>query len=201
MIFKHRFLLLFVIFSAVFCGCQTKKQKIELAILVQLRQYPESRLQDIYKNFYQDRFGPGHAINSPESARQYLEKELQTMEESLCPMVEVLGWEHRFVRVNLEMVKNGKIGEEELLSAFIESAEAIDQDASGKWEKEWGMVTSVIQKRKLPVKDFEKDLQMIDSLLNINPIVALHHSQPFREHYHPHYRIVRKELYQSNLKE
>lgn len=191
-------LLFFLIFS-IFEACQTEDQKIELAIVMQLKQYPESRLQDIYKNFYQDRFGPGHAISNTEGARHYLETELQTMDFSPCPTIEVLGWEHRYVRINLEMVKRGDISKEALLSAFIESAQDIDAEAPEKWGEEWNKITSIIRKKKLPVKDFDVDCLTIDSLLKINPIIALHHSVSFRENYHPHYRIVLKELYEKRL--
>ena len=185
--------LVFLLFS-----CNSTEKKMELAILVQLKEYPESSLQDIYKNFYQDRFGPGHAISNFKSVKQYLENELSTMEdEKMSQKIELLGWEHRFVRVPLSMVKTRKINEEDLHVLFVESAFEIEPDAGKKWKKEWQQITRIIKKRKLPVNNFSKDKKYIDSLLNENPVIALHHSDAFRKSYHPHYRIVRKELFEA----
>ena len=48
------------------------KNKVIEAVEAQLKLYPESRLQDIYKNFYQDMFGPGHMIPDTTAAGNYL---------------------------------------------------------------------------------------------------------------------------------
>lgn len=194
----HKFLILTL---AVFLlACNSTERKMELAILMQLKEYPESSLQDIYKNFYQDRFGPGHAISNPEAVMQYLENELSAMENvEMSQTIEVLGWEHNFVRVPLSMVKAGKINKEDLNQLFIESAFEIQPEAGEEWQKEWKQITRIIEKRKLPVRNFSEDKKHIDSLLNENPIIAIHHSQAFREHYYPHYRIVKKELFEEKL--
>jgi polyhydroxyalkanoate synthesis regulator phasin len=182
----------------LFFGCNSTEKKMELAVLVQLKEYPESSLQDIYKNFYQDRFGPGHAISNPESVMKYLENELSMMEDvGMSQGIELLGWEHSFVRVPLNMVKTGKINKEDLSQLFIESAFEIKPEAGQEWKKEWKQITKIIEKRKLPVKNFSEDKKYIDSLLNENPIIALHHSDAFRKSYHPHYRVVRKELFEA----
>ena len=52
------------------------------AIERQLVTYPESTLQDIYKSFYQEHFGPGHIISDTASARRYLMRELSEMGEN-----------------------------------------------------------------------------------------------------------------------
>lgn len=182
----------------LFFGCNSTEKKMELAVLIQLKEYPESSLQDIYKNFYQDRFGPGHAISNPESVIQYLENELSMMEDvEMLQKIELLGWEHRFVRVPLSMVKTGRINKEDLNQLFIESAFEIKPEAGQEWRKEWKQITKIIKKRKLPVKNFSEDKKYIDSLLNENPIIALHHSDAFRKSYHPHYRIVYEELFEA----
>jgi polyhydroxyalkanoate synthesis regulator phasin len=171
---------------------------MESAIVLQLQRYPESTLQDIYKNFYQDRFGPGHAISNPEAVMQYLGLELSAMEDvKTDQQIEYLGWEHRFVRIPLSMVKTGKISQEDLNALFMESAFEINPKAGVKWKKEWQQITQIIKEKKLRVKNFEEDKKHIDSLLNENPIIALHHSNAFTEHYHPHYRIVKRELFEK----
>ena len=179
-------------------SCNSTQKKMESAVIMQLKQYPESTLQDIYKNFHQDRFGPGHAIANPASSLQYLEYELSTMDDvKTSQAIELLGWEHRFVRIPLTVVKEGKMAREDLNALFIASAFEIPPEAGDEWRKEWQQITRMIQKRKLPVKNFEEDKIFIDSLLNENPMVALHHSNAFNELYHPHYRVVKKELFEE----
>jgi len=192
--------LLFIGLIFLLVGCNSTQKKMELAVLMQLKEYPESTLQDVYKNFYQDRFGTGHAISNPESVKQYLEQELSTMEDIQTDQtIELLGWEHRFVRIPLSMVKAGKISKEELNTLFVASAFEIKPEAGDEWKKEWQQITRIIEKRKLPIRNFAEDKKHIDSLLNENPIVAIHHSSAFREHYHPHYRVVRKELIEGKF--
>lgn len=192
--------LLLGLFCFSLLGCNNTEKKIESAVLAQLKQYPESTLQDIYKNFYQDRFGPGHAIANPESVRHYLKEELSTMsDDSISPMTEELGWEHRFIRIYLRMVKEEQISEDDLNDLFIESAFEIAPEAGEEWKKEWKTITQIIEKKKLPVKDFSEDKKRIDSLLNENSTIALHHSSAFRQYYHPHYRVVRKDLYERKF--
>ena len=50
---------LFAMAVVLLTSCQN--DPVHDAIAAQLRQYPESRVQDIYKNFCQDNLGPGHS--------------------------------------------------------------------------------------------------------------------------------------------
>ena len=54
----------------ILLGCQPSAEKA--AIARQLQDYPESRVQDIYKSFCQDNLGTEHLIPNPEAARNYL---------------------------------------------------------------------------------------------------------------------------------
>ena len=79
------------------------------AIERQLKTYPESTLQDVYKSFYQDHFGPGHMIADTASARQYLMYELSQMTEKPAIYYEPTGRKGRFVRVYLSAVADNLI--------------------------------------------------------------------------------------------
>ena len=65
---KH--LLPFLLPILVLAGCRPSPTKA--AIERQLQDYPESRVQDIYKSFCQDNLGPEHLIPDPEYAKNYL---------------------------------------------------------------------------------------------------------------------------------
>lgn len=53
-------------------------EAVKVAVAAQMESYPESRLQDLYKSFFQDRLGPGHIIRDRQSARDYILSELAT---------------------------------------------------------------------------------------------------------------------------
>ncbi|MFA6335852.1 MAG: hypothetical protein WCX48_09955 [Bacteroidales bacterium] len=175
--------------------------KIEKSIRQQLEKYPESRLQDIYKNFYQDCFGTGHAINDTSMVKNYLTNELRnttgTSSTSSFPMVDTIGWRHNFVRVNIELVRQGKISEETLTDAFISSASKINEDDTANWVNEWHSIIKIIEDKKLPVKDSEIDKLGIDSILRLNPKAAMHHSKAFNEYYNPHYRVIERSVFEQ----
>ncbi|MFW6290620.1 MAG: hypothetical protein ACOC0R_06595, partial [Mariniphaga sp.] len=85
-----------------------RNKKIEKAINIELTHYPEARLRDIYKNFFQDAFGPGHLIPDTARAGSYLNYELQQ------PIGDTLKWqpvgaENDYYRINLSLVKDGVI--------------------------------------------------------------------------------------------
>jgi hypothetical protein len=195
---KHLFLLLPL--SLLFFGCRGDfENKVKQSVHLQLQMYPKSTLQDIYKNLFQDRFGTEHAIGDTASARLYLEKELASFESSDNVEIEFLGLNHNYVRINLIIVKQGKIPQEKLLTAFYNSAEEINESNIKTWQSDWKKITEIIKRMNLNIVDFEKDKLKIDSLLSQGKY-AIHHSAIFRETYHPHYRVVEKTIFKRELK-
>jgi hypothetical protein len=198
---KRIFSLLFLFITLFLLACNNNFEiKVKQSIQTQLEVYPKSTLQDIYKNLFQDRFGPEHIISDTVSARLYLEKELATFETSNSVEIEYLGINHDFVRVNLMLVKQGKISQEKLLSAFINSAKKISKNDVKAWQSEWKQIVEIIKRMDLNISDFEDDAQKIDSLLNEGKY-AMHHSAIFREFYQPHYRIVERKIFERKLEQ
>ena len=177
----------------LFFACQTEEKKIELAILTQLKQYPESRLQDVYKNFHQNRFGTGHAISDSTMVYQFMVEEMGNMERSECLPVEMSGAQHQYARINLNLVVDGKITAKQLSEAFIRGSRKIDPSELPEWQKEWENIVKVIEKKKIQIQDFEQDKVTIAELLAKEPGRAMHHSVAFRDNYKPHYRVVRSD--------
>ena len=182
----------------LFSSCKQDSQSLDIreAIERQTANYPESTLQDVYKSFYQDRFGPGHMITDTASARQYLLKELSENDVASTVLFEPTGSEGRFVRVYLSAIADSLITAEQLLDAFIQSANEV-QEPQTEWAMEWEDIVGVIRQYDLKVNDFEA-LQPVLSEAAQNH-QAVHHSQAYREAYHPHYRIVEREVLQKIL--
>jgi len=172
------------------------ENKVRQSIHTQLETYPASTLQDIYKNLFQDRFGPEHIISDTASARLYLEQELASFETSNSVEIEYLGLNHNYVRINLMAVKQGEISQEKLLSAFCRSAKKITSGDIEEWRTEWKKIIKIIERMELNIADFDADKQKIDSLLSQGKY-AMHHSAAFRENYQPHYRIVERGIFEK----
>ena len=200
---KLRFLLLLPLFLSL--GCQPSAT--ERAIRQQLQDYPESRVQDIYKSFCQDNLGPGHLIPDPQSARNYLESELRTFREDLdsarydAPgiMYYPVGDEGNYVRVDLAVVLNGLVSEEALLDAFVRSANEGRKASPEAWVAKWDGIAGILRRDFSDIPDAEQDLRRLHSLVKAGDLI-MHHSPAFGAAYHPHYRIVAKDIFESELK-
>jgi hypothetical protein len=191
---------IFVALLFFLIGCHNDfENKVRQSVHAQLQTYPESTLQDIYKNLFQDRFGPEHAIADTVSARLYLEQELTSFETSNSLEIEYLGLHHNYVRINLTAVKQGKIPQDKLLTAFCRSAKKINENDIKEWRKEWKEIIKIIERMELKINDFENDKLKIDTLLSQEKY-AMHHSAAFREAYQPHYRIVERNIFENELK-
>ena len=167
------------------------------AIEMQLVTYPESTLQDIYKSFYQEHFGPGHIISDTASARCYLVRELSEMGETQSPYFEPTGSQGDYIRVYLSAVADSLITAEQLLDAFVRSANS-RQEPTINWLEQWEAIVSIIQVNKIELEDFETDLPLLTEAARNSQ--AVHHSRRYNEAYHPHYRIVERSIFEIELK-
>ena len=167
------------------------------AIERQMTTYPESTLQDIYKSFYQEHFGPGHIISDTASARRYLMRELSEMGKTQSPYFESTGSQGDYVRVYLSAVADSLITVEQLLDAFVRSAN-MWQEPIISWMEKWEAIVSIIQANKIELEGFETDLPLLTEAAQNHQ--AVHHSRRFNEAYHPHYRIVERSIFESELK-
>ena len=170
---------------------------VRSAIEQQLVTYPESSLQDIYKSFYQEHFGPGHIISDTASARRYLMKEISEMGETQSPYFEPTGSQGDYVRVCLSAVADSLITAEQLLDAFVRSANSW-QEPSVNWLEKWEAIVSVIQTNKIEIEGFQTDLPLLTEAARNNQ--AVHHSRRYNETYHPHYRIVERSIFERELR-
>ena len=166
------------------------------AIEMQLVTYPESTLQDIYKSFYQEHFGPGHIISDTASARRYLVRELSEMGKTQSPYFESTGSQGDYVRVYLSAVADSLITAEQLLDAFVRSAN-LWQEPAVSWMEKWETIVSIIQANKMEIEGFETDLPLLTEAARNNQ--AVHHSRRYNEAYHPHYRIVERGIFEREL--
>ena len=58
-------------------GSKEFDRLVRKAVKRQMKNYPESTLQDMYKSFFQDRFGAGHIIADRQGAVAYMNREIE----------------------------------------------------------------------------------------------------------------------------
>ncbi len=183
-------------------GCsRIDKKAVEAAIERQLDMYPKTTLQDVYKSFYQEAFGPGHIIEDEYSAAAYFHQEtsISTEEPYGGYLYEPTGANGGYYRVNLYAVHANILPAEVLLSAFLRSAEPVTPEGVKQWKKTWKAVSKVAADFHLP--GYEADKAQLDAILKSDsPDKAVHHSDAYSDAYDPHYRIVRKDIFEQEVK-
>ena len=168
------------------------------AVARQMQAYPKSTLKDLYKNFFQDKFGPGHIISDTSAAGKYLRSELSSYTDAEGAVAEPTGWEGNFLRVNLSVIKSGEVPYDIYFDAFIRSVQGIHPVSVEVWQKEWQQIEAIIRSMNLSVPEYEADRQEIEERLNRGDYVG-HHSKAFEAAYTPQYRIISKQIFEKEL--
>lgn len=196
-----RYILLAVVAMVLFGSCSKVNhthEKIRKAVESQLRMYPQSTLQDLYKSFFQDRFGPGHIITDTSAADRYLRYELESTKSFEGEDYEPTGYEGRFYRVNLGVIADGRVPYDKFFDAFVRSVNGIKPISIEQWSKEWQEIDSVIMAMNIELNDMQEDRAEIKSLIDGGNYV-MHHSQLFNQHYQPHYRIIERTIFEKDI--
>ncbi len=160
--------------------------------------YPKSTLRDVYKNFFQDRFGPGHIIGDTAAAGNYLRRELAMSERFDGELYEPTGYEGNYYRVNLSVIKDGRVDYQTYFSAFVRSVNGIVPPSVAEWTDEWHEIVGVISQMEPRPDHYECDSIEIEKMLSEGEYVA-HHSQAFNEAYSVHYRIIHKTIFEDEI--
>ena len=246
----RRILFLFFLLLSVAVSAQENGEdqfSIEGFVNRQLQTCPKSRLLDIYKSCFQDYMGAEHLVSDRQRVKEYLDEELNTTSiDDLMPWYyEPCGIDSSYYRVSIRAIKEGIITEDQLLDAFIRSAngrssesrqacldgrvvtdegeansetrpsvESMEQREpscshewpsrdrerrSQSWSDRWHMIIGTIDQMKLDLPDFQEDKQFIDSVLSVGKY-AISHSPDYRNAYHPHYRIVERNIFKEEIK-
>ena len=165
-----------------------------------LEQYPQARLLDIYKSCFQDYMGAEHLVSDTASVKAYLDQELNTtgIDEMMPWYCEPCGTCGNYVRVSLRAVKEGFITVERLLEAFIASANGVERPSVESWAARWHNIIAAIDKMEVALPHYDEDKQFIEDVLAQGKY-AISHSQDYSEAYAPHYRIVRRDIFERDL--
>ena len=186
-------------------------QDIERFVTQQMQTYPKSRLLDIYKSCFQDYMGAEHLVSDRARVKAYLDEELRSAsilalqatrgqaDDLLLWYYEPCGIEGNYYRICIRTVKEGLITEDLLLDAFIRSANIENRPTVDSWRTRWHKIIGTIDGMGISLPHYQEDRLFIDSILNVGKY-AISHSPDYCEAYKPHYRIVKRDIFEQEIK-
>jgi len=151
------------------------------------KKYPDMQIQDIFKFLFQSSFGCEHLIADPSATTDYIRREAAECHPHIGEFIEPLDGE--YCRVHLDYLKKG-LSAETFGKLFFLSAKS---NINGKaiLEEKLSVLTELITEGLLPFCK-EKADEEIKKWHELG-YPACHHSEQFRNAYHPAYRVIRKE--------
>ena len=183
------------------CCLASHAQDIEGFVTGLMEQYPKAHLLDIYKSCFQDFMGAEHLVNDSSSAKAYLEQELTTTDISTLQTwyYEPCGPGSNYIRVSLRAVLEDKITADQLLDAFVRSANASERPTVALWTDKWHEILNVVENMALDLPNYQEEKLFIEEVLAQGKY-AISHSPDYREAYAPHYRIIKRDIFEQELK-
>ncbi len=182
-----------VILAALGIGCNSRTESGYSTILEeQNMRYPAMEVQDWYKLVHQAVFGAGHAIQNVEAAHDWLIREWEDLDSlSNEPLLEILGPDSTYARINLRPYKSTGGRSDELFQIFLQTANQ-EAELSDGFERYWQSLREAARKRMIAVR--VDALDSLYSIMSAEGFPAIHHSERYSDLYHPAYRVVNYEL-------
>lgn len=179
-------------------SCHSQTHPREDFVRSYFLKYPEATLQDIYKGSFQDVFGPAHLLTNREAVENYINREMETAKSLEGEDYVPCGWQGNFYQVNLKVIADGRIPMDDFVDAFMASANGIDTTLTQAWLDEWKLLQQATRKIVPHLQGFKEDSTLLANLLKQGKYVV-HHSRKFNQYYHPHYRIIRRDLFEKKI--
>lgn len=162
--------------------------ELENILRTHARRYPLMQPTDAVKLIYQNEFGGGHLIRDEQACLNYLRREYESVEkDAFIALYEDIG--NGIVRVNLAAVKEESL--EQLGRDFIDSA-ARHKGNLDSFCAKLEVLKKLTAQGIFVFGNSELDAYLIEYQNEGYPVVS--HSQEYRWHYRPAYRIVMKSI-------
>ena len=183
------------------------RQALEAFVREMCDKYPQVTLQDIYKSNFQDYFGPSHIMADRENVIAYINRELQMLMKERSEAAgkepgaaagnwyDPCGWRHNYYQVSLDVVADGIMSADEFADAFMAGGGKVPE-VTQEWLDEWNEIKRAAKRAVPGMKGFSKDAAKISSLIKDGKYVV-HHSEVYNKAYKPHYRIIRKDIFEA----
>ena len=143
-------------------------------------------------------YGPEHLVTDSAKVIAYIEQELQQDFNDDYPVVQNVGVNGRYVRLNLSVVKNGRVPANLLAQCFIRSSQTKGDTPIEKFRSQWRQVVDYIIGSGIQLENFRQDSLYIESILAKGQYVWVHSPQ-YKAAYKPHYRILANEIFADEI--
>lgn len=205
------------------------RKALESSVRNFLERYPKATLQDVYKNNFQDVYGPAHIMADRKGVISYLQRELKKMaiendgpvavkplskadspEGGLSAGQQIqdrkkdaayyfnpCGWRNNYYQVSLEMISDGLVSVEEFADAFMAGGGA-EPEVTQEWLLEWKLIKKAVKDMAPKIEGYRRDDAKITALIKEGKYVV-HHSTQYGDAYKPHYRIIRRDIFEAVL--
>ena len=193
-----------MLYVTVVCNAQSQCDSVDVSrvkVMVEemMCEYPQATLQDVYKSCFQDYFGVAHLLGSREQVYNYICSELEAEDYEVGGRYyERCGWQGNYYRVYLGAIKDGHITADILTDAFMASAPAVAPTVTEDWINQWKQIENVVVENYPNLYNLKEDKEAIKEMLNQGKYV-MHHSRRYNASYHPHYRIIRKDVFERDI--
>ena len=149
--------------------------------------YPRLEVSDIFKFIFQSAFGCEHLVSSEERALNYIKEELKRVSGDEAPRVDKLDGDYS--RVYLSCL-NDKVTPEVMAKYFCLSAK-VEPDGRERLLEKIAVARELIRDGTIPLS--LRDFDELHEKWRDAGYPAIHHSESFREAYHPAYRVIANE--------
>lgn len=157
---------------------------------VHAQRYPLMEARDYVKLLYQSEFGCGHLVEAGDALASLQSEFAQAREENYAPSYTVEAIGGGFCRCHLDP---RLLAERDLplLSRCLAFSARPRGTMAGLWRK-LGQLSALSWQGALPLE--YRELENFLSLYALQGCPPLHHSDHYREAYHPHYRVIDRDL-------
>ena len=158
---------------------------MEDILLTHFARYPQMTPQDAVKLLYQSAFGPGHLIAHPHMALRRLEEELAATPAGGDLLLEDIGG--GFARLHLGAAKAQTLAVSAIFHRFCAAA-AANNGGKPAFEAGLAALEALTRAGKAPFSPAALSDYLQAYRAEGCPMVS--HSEGYRQHYHPAYRVV-----------
>jgi len=157
------------------------------------QRYPDLKIRDVFKFLYQSSFGCEHMVSSLDAVTEWIRREYRTVSEASGGDVSGRGTvdllDGDYSRIHLDWLDRG-LSAETLGKLFYLSAKT-EEDGRVELERKLDVALEMVRSGELTfaVQDF---MEAVSEWKEAG-YPAVHHSEEFREMYHPAYRVISQE--------
>lgn len=155
----------------------------------QYQKYPQMQCRDFLKALFQAEWGCEHLISDEQGVYRYLKNEWEkTPAAENCSLIEPLG--DHFVRLHLAAAKAQGLSMDTLFQMFLHAAQ-VRRGNPEHFSDALDCVAAMAKEDAMPFSPAEAE----DFIRKYREqgCPPIHHSESFRQHYHPAYRVIDRE--------